>query len=90
MLIKLVCRVSLIVYLLHMHPIIKNVYTKYSLLDFINVDGISYFFDVTLIVAGIIIAGVLIGNCIILPLSTLLEQCMNKLIYRLKIVGNDK
>lgn len=69
-----ICSSSLIIYLLHMHPIFKEVYTRYGLLQYINVNNPLLYLGQVIITAIIILAGAtLIGQFIINPISRRIE-----------------
>lgn len=53
---------SLVSYLIHMHPIIKNLYTPYRILDFMITDNGIIFFGLTILVSVLIMLfGVIAG-----------------------------
>ena len=69
-----ICSSSLIIYLLHMHPIFKEVYTRYGLLQYINVNNPLLYLGQVIITAIFILAGAtLIGQFIINPISRRIE-----------------
>lgn len=69
-----ICSLSLIIYLLHMHPIFKEVYTRYGLLLYINVNNPLLYLGQVIITAVFILAGAtLIGQFIINPISRRIE-----------------
>ena len=56
---------SLVVYLIHMHPLFKSRYTGWGLFKFVNISSpVEYFFQVCSIVFGVFIIGTIAGKII--------------------------
>ncbi len=73
-LVKWVCTASLFVYLIHMHPVFKNLYTKYAILSYIDVNSAFYIFGVLLTVIVVVLVSTFLGCCIFGPVSKRIES----------------
>ena len=77
-------RSSLIVYLLHMHPILKNCYTKYEVLRFIDVKSELYPVYVLFLSTVILIVGFIISIFLIIPVSNKNTEIVSSVLSHLK------
>ncbi|MBQ7646655.1 MAG: acyltransferase [Clostridia bacterium] len=73
---------SLIIYIYHMHPIIKNMYVKWNIFEWVNTDsGIIYIFEVFGVALAVLAAGVIVGialNKIVSLVSKAVIKLINK------------
>jgi len=72
------------VYLLHMHPILKNCYTKYEVLRFIDVKSELYPVYVLFLSTVILIVGFIISIFLIIPVSNKNTEIVSSVLSYLK------
>lgn len=73
---------SLVVYLLHMHPLFKDEYTKWRIFNYININSFwIYSVQVLMTVLVIFVAGTLIGKVVCRVADRYIEQIMNLIKY---------
>jgi surface polysaccharide O-acyltransferase-like enzyme len=60
---QIISKTSLFIYLIHMHPVFKEIYTKYCLLSYIKVNEFTYLIFILITSICILLIGAVIGCC---------------------------
>lgn len=83
-LLAMITKSSLMVYMLHMHPVWKNIYVKYRVLEYVQCDNFLYFAYILVSALLLLVLITILAYYIFIPISNKLEIAGMRIYLKLK------